>query len=102
MASAENNRKTGFNTTAVVLCGLAGIIFVYALSLFIEGGYNAMKNREEQAKIYTAGVSEDIAAQVAAQQALLNEQVRYLDPEAGKLCLPIEDAMDRIVALNAK
>jgi len=55
MASAKDNGKTGFNTAAVVAYGLAGIIFVYALSLFIEGGYNAALNKEMQTKIYTAG-----------------------------------------------
>ena len=102
MASAENNRKTGFNTPAVVMCGLAGIIFVYAMSLFIEGGYNAAVNKEMQTKIYSAPISESAAAELAVQQDLLTEQVRYLDPEAGVLCMPIEDAMARVVARNAK
>ena len=70
--------------------------------MFIEGGYNAAKNREEQAKIYTTGPSESVAAQVAAQQALLQEPVRYLDAEKGVLCMPIEDAMERIVVQNAR
>ncbi|MCB1185311.1 hypothetical protein KDM41_17975, partial [bacterium] len=70
--------------------------------LFITGGYNAALNREEQAKIYSAGVSEETQAQVAAQRALLDEKVRYLDAEKGVLCMPIEDAMDRVVAKNAR
>ena len=102
MASADNNRNTGFNTTAVVLCGLAAIIFVYAMSLFIIGGYNAALNKELETKIYSAPVSEDVLAQLAEQQALLDEQVRYLDAETGVLCMPIEDAMARVVSRNAK
>lgn len=102
MAAAENTQKTGFNTPAVVLCGLAALIFVYALSLFIEGGYNAAKNQEIAAKIYAAEVSEDLLTHRAAQQSLLDEKVHYLDPEAGVLCLPIEDAMERVVAKSAR
>ncbi len=102
MAAAENEQKTGFNTPAVVLCGLAAIIFVYALSLFIEGGYNAALNKELEAKIYSAGVSEAVLAHRAEQQALLDENVRYLDQEAGVLCLPIEDAMERVVVKSAE
>jgi hypothetical protein len=102
MAAADNNRKTGFNAPAVVLGGLAAIIFVYALSLFIEGGYNAARNREMQAKIYTTGPSESVTSQVAAQQALLDEPVRYLDAEKGVLVMPIEDAMERVVVQNSR
>jgi hypothetical protein len=101
MASADNNRNSGFNTTAVVLCGLAAVIFVYAMSLFIEGGYNAALNKEMQTKIYSAPLSEEAIAQRAEQQALLDELPRYLDPEAGVLCIPVEDAMERIVVKNA-
>lgn len=101
MASAEN-KKTGFDTPAVVLCGLAAVIFVYALSLFITGGWNAARNREITAKIYTAGVSEETVAHVAEQQSLLDEKVRWLDPETGRLCMPIEDAMERVVARESR
>ena len=101
MASADNNRKTGFNAPAVVLCSLAAIITVFALSLFIEGGYNKLKNRERETKIYAAGISEAAQTQLAEQQSLLQQKVRYLDPEKGVVCMPIEDAMDRVVARNA-
>ncbi len=101
MATADENRQSGFNTPAVVLSGLAAIIFVFALSLFIEGGYNAAKNRELQTKIYSAGVSGETTALVAEQQALLDERPRYVDPEQGVLCIPIKDAMARVVERNA-
>ncbi len=99
MASAKN---TGFNTAAVVAYGLAGLIFVYALSLFIEGGYNASRNKELQTKIYSAGISEEASAQLAVQQALLDEQPRFIDQEAGVLCLPIDTAMERVVVKAAE
>ncbi len=100
MAAAD--KSTGFNTPAVVLGGLAAIIFVFAMSLFIEGGYNAAKNRELQTKIYSAPVSEETTALLAEQQALLDEQPRYINPEQGVLYIPIADAMARVVARNAK
>ncbi len=102
MASADKYRKSGFNAPAVVLCGLAAIFFVYALSLFIEGGYNAAMNKELQTKVYDAPISEAATADLAAQKDLLNEKVRYLDPETGVLCMPIEDAKARFVAENAE
>lgn len=96
--AAPDDKKTGFDTPAVVLCGLAAIVFVYALSLFITGGYNAVRNRELAAKIYAAGMTEETRTHLAEQQARLEEKVRYLDEEAGVLCMPIEDAMERVVA----
>lgn len=102
MAAAEKERSSGFNTPAVVLGGLAAIIFVFALSLFLEGGYNAARNREMQAKIYSVGVSPETEVLLAEQQDLLNEKPRYINAEAGIVCIPIEDAMARVVARNAK
>ncbi len=55
-----------------------------------------------QTKIYAVGDSEETLAQLAEQQALLDEAPRYLDPEAGVLCIPIENAMDRIVVKTAE
>ena len=101
MAAAEKERSSGFNTPAVVLVGLAAIIFVFALSLFIEGGYNAAKNKEMQAKIYSARVSPETATLLAEQQDLLAEKPHYVDAENGVLVIPIEDAMARVVEQNA-
>ncbi len=81
---------------------LAAIFIVIALSLFIEGGYNTLLNREMQAKSHAAGPSEAKSAHQAEQQALLEEKARYLDREAGVLCMPIEDAKERVVSQNAQ
>jgi hypothetical protein len=43
-----------------------------------------------------------VTTQLAAQQALLQEKVRYLDADKGVLCMPIEDAMERVVVQNAR
>ena len=100
--AAANAKKSGFNGFAVSMSVLGGLIFVYAISLFVQGGYNMFLNKEIAAKINSAEPSEDLVAHQAKQQALLNEEVRYLDAENGVLCMPIEDAMDRVVALNNK
>ena len=97
MAAADNQNKTGFATSTVVLCGLAVIVFVYAISLFIEGGYNAAMSREYQVKVYEAGANEDLAATRAAQRDILDGPVRWLDREQGVVAMPIEQAMVRIV-----
>ena len=35
MAAADNDRSTGFNTPAVVLCGIAVVVLLFAMALFI-------------------------------------------------------------------
>ena len=42
---AANDRTTGFNVTAVVLLGAAGLILVWALALFLQGGFMAARAR---------------------------------------------------------
>jgi hypothetical protein len=101
MAPADN-KKSGFNGTAVVLCGLAAAVTALAFALFIGGGVNHLLVQEKQAKVYSAEISEEARALLAEQQSLLDEKVRYLDEEKGVLCMPIEDAMDRVVTRNAK
>ncbi len=96
------NEKSGFNTPAVVLGGLAVLLLALALSMFFEGGYLAAERQEEQVKIYTGGISEQRKVNLAEQQDLLHESARYLDPEKGVLCMPIEDAMKRVVAKNSR
>ena len=97
MAAADQDRSTGFNTPAVVLCGAAAVIFLFALALFIQGGFRAAQANEYEVKVYSAADSEEATAAVAEQQAILDEKVRWLDEEKGKACLPIEDAMERYV-----
>ena len=96
MAAADNQNKTGFATSTVVLCGLAALVFVYAVSLFIEGGYNAAMSREYQAKVYDAGANEDLAAVRAAQRDIIDGPVRWLDREQGVVAISIDQAMARI------
>ncbi len=91
--------KSGFNTPAVVLCGLALVIFLYAVSLFLQGGFLASRNKVQQVKLQQP-VNEALQTALAAQQALLDEQPRWLDEEHTKACLPIAAAMARVVARN--
>jgi len=97
MAAADNDKKTGFATSAVVLSGLAVIVFVYAISLFVQGGFNAAVSREYQAKVYDAEFSGDLAAAEATQKDILEGPVRWLDQEQGVVAMPIEQAMARVV-----
>ncbi len=93
---AEANGKTGFNMTAVVLSTLAVLLFVYALSLFLQGGFLKCQDQEFQAKVLDAedGVA---AGQVAEQKAILDEGYRWVDQANGKVGVPIEDAKALVV-----
>lgn len=93
--------KSGFNTAAVLLCGLALIIFLYALSLFLEGGFLASQARVRDAKL-TGPVNEQLEAHRAEQRAILEDGPRWLDDQHTKACMPVEDAMRRIVAGSSK
>lgn len=91
--------KSGFNTPAVLLCGLALIIFLYALSLFLQGGFLASQNQVRDTKILVP-VNEPLQDALAEQRAILEEQPRWLDDQHTKACMPIEDAMARVIQLN--
>ncbi len=97
MASADNENRSGFNTPAVVLGGAAAVIFLWALVLFLQGGFLAAQAQEFEAKVYNSAGNEDIQAALAEQRAILNEKTRWLDEEKGTLCMPIEDAEARLV-----
>jgi hypothetical protein len=92
-----NDGKTGFNTLAVVLGGAAALIFLWALALFLEGGFLAAHSKEFAAKVYAAPASEEKLAALAEQQTLLDEPVRWLNEEEGTVVMPIEDAMQQFV-----
>ncbi len=99
MVSAGKN-KSGFNTSTVVLSTVAAALFLYAVSLFLQGGFQALAAREYDAKTY-GPTNETVAAHETQQQAILNERTRWLDEEQGKLCLPIDDAIDRLAPAPA-
>ncbi len=94
---SDSDRKTGFNTPAVVLCGGAVVIFLVAMALFLQGGFLAAQANEFEAKVYNSSASEEGLAAVAEQKAILDEKVRWLDEEKGTVVMPIEDAMERFV-----
>ncbi|MEN8008449.1 MAG: hypothetical protein ABFS42_15680 [Candidatus Krumholzibacteriota bacterium] len=97
MALADKENKSGFNTTAVVFCGAAAVIFIFALSLFLQGGFLAAQAKENETKVYNAAGSQAARDAEAEQRAILNEKTRWLDEEKGTLCMPIEDAEARLV-----
>ena len=101
MASAGNptnepRTKSGFNTPAVVLLTLAGLLFVYALSLFLQGGFLSAQGVDHRAKLDLAGDPE-LEANLAQQQDLLDGQPMWLDQEAGKVAIPIDLAKELLV-----
>ena len=83
MAAATKN-GTGFNTPAVVLGTLAVLIFVYALSLFVQGGF--LKAQDILVQERTYGGDNTVAQAAEAEQQALLEQG-----------LPIEDAKRLLV-----
>ena len=97
MALADRENNSGFNTPVVVLCGAAAVIFLFALSLFLQGGFLAAQAKEYESKVYNAPANQDILDAEAEQRAILNEKTRWLDEEKGTVCMPIEDAEARLV-----
>ena len=88
--------KSGFNTPAVVFGTLAVLVFVFALSLFLEGGWFAARNLEIEAKVYGAELPA-VRDALAEQQAVLDQDYRWIDREQGRVGVPIERAMELVV-----
>ena len=97
MALADKDNNSGFNTPAVVLSVMAAAIFIFALSLFLQGGFLAAEAKEYEAKVYNSPGNQDARDAEAEQRAILNEKTRWLDEEKGTLCMPIEDAETALV-----
>ena len=89
--------QSGFNTFAVVCCGLAAVAFLFAAVFFLQGAFAGRQHAEVVAKVYEP-VNEEVLLHTAEQEAILMEKPRYLDEESGKLCMPITDAMAQVVA----
>jgi len=94
MATAEN--KSGFNTLAVVASVAAALAFVYALSLFLTGGWLATRNLEYAAKVYEPE-NTAVSDALAEQQAVLDQDYRWIDKEQGRVGVPIERAVELVV-----
>ncbi len=99
MAAAES-KKAGFNTPVVIYGVVTSLIFLYAISLFLQGGFMAEQALELDAKT-NSFPNDEMLAHVAEQEAILNERVHWLDKENGVACMPIDDAIDRLVATEA-
>ncbi len=97
MADAVTTEKgTGFNFPAVVILAIAVLVFVYALSLFLQGGYNKVHDLEFQAKVFDA---ESMATgPLAEQQAILDKGYRWVDRANGKVGMSIDDAKKLVVS----
>ena len=99
MAAAES-KESGFNTPVVVFGVVATLIFLYAISLFLQGGFMAEQALELDAKT-NSFPNDAMLAHVAEQESILNEKVHWLDKANGVACMPIDDAIDRLVAKQA-
>lgn len=97
MAAADPKANNGFNAPAVVLGTLAGLIFVVALSLFLQGGFLASQALETKRKTETP-VNEPLRALEAEHEARLQEAPRWLDEQKTKAVMPIDAAMARLAA----
>ncbi|MBK8167182.1 MAG: hypothetical protein IPK64_14675 [bacterium] len=97
MAAADQKANNGFNAPAVVLSALAGLIFVVALSLFLQGGFLAAQALETKQKTETP-VNEPLRAHLAEHEARLQEAPRWLDEQKTKAVMPIDAAMDRLAS----
>ena len=97
MALAD--KKSGFDTPAVVLIALAALLFVYAFTLFMQGGFLKAQDVERQVKQEAAVATVDPG--VAAQQDRLNEGYHWIDREQGTVGMSIEDAKALLVSKEA-
>lgn len=94
--SNETKARSGFDTTAVVLLTLAALLFVYALSLFLQGGFLSAQGVDHRAKLDLSG-DPALEVHLAEQKDLLTAQPAWLDPEAGQVSVPIETAKGLLV-----
>jgi len=97
MAAPDPKAKQGFNAPAVALCALAGLIFVVALSLFLQGGFLAAQAVETKTKLETP-VNEPLRALEAEHEARLQDGPRWRDEQKTRAVMPIDDAMARLAA----
>ncbi len=95
-AAVKSSAKTGFNTAAVVTCALAAVAFLFALSLFLQGGFAAALDAETERKALTP-VDAQVTQDAFAQRARLAEGYRWIDEEQGVVGMSIEDAKDALV-----
>lgn len=97
MAAAD--KKSGFNTFAVVASALAALALVWVFALFMQGGFLAARSLEVEAKVL-APVDQDVADYDGEQRARLAEGYRWIDKEQGIVGVPIERAVDLVVERN--
>jgi hypothetical protein len=94
--SNETKSRSGFDTTAVVLLTLAALLFVFALSLFLRGGFLSAQAVDHRAKLDLSG-DPALEVHLAEQKDLLTTQPAWLDQEAGRVSVPIDMAKERLV-----
>jgi hypothetical protein len=93
----QDRNESGFNTPLVILGTLAVFFAVYALSLFLQGGFLKAQEMEKQYKILNAPADEAVTAATAEQQALLDNDVHWIDQDKGIVGMSIDDAKAALV-----
>lgn len=92
--STENTPREGLALPQIVAAGLVFALITVVIILLLEIGFYAMRDAEVARKSVT---SEEAAMLEAAQAAKLQEPVRWVDAEAGRVGMPIEKAMAAVV-----
>ena len=101
-AKTKKDSKSGFDTLGVVLGVGAAVLFLYAISLFLQGGYMQVMETEKAYKIDDAPPLEAVTLALAEQQDKLDQGYRWVDKENGVVGLPLERAKELLIQkLNA-
>ncbi len=82
-AKTKRDSRSGFDTLGVVLGVGAVVLFLYAVSLFLQGGYMKMMATERTAKVSDAPQLETVALALAEQRDKLDQGYRWVDKENG-------------------
>lgn len=99
--SSGTRKETGFDVASVALLALAVLFLMYALYLFMTGGFLSAQQVDHARKLDLPG-DPQLEAHDAMQLDLLTAQPAWLDREAGKVSLPIEAAKERLVEKHGK
>jgi len=94
--SSAKRKGSGFDTGSVALLALAVLLFLYALSLFLQGGFLSAQKVDHHRKLDLSG-DPALQAHEADQRDLLNAKPTWIDRDAGKVSIPIETAKEQLL-----
>lgn len=94
--SSGTRKETGFDFASVAILALAVLFLMYALYLFMTGGFLSAQQVDHARKLDLPG-DPQLEAHDAAQLDALTGQPAWVDREAGKVRIPIDIAKERLV-----